>query len=346
MQHAAGAIGQEPRQAPPRRDRTVDSVRGLACLLLVFYHVIGGEDEGLALDPETTIREVNTFLGYFRMPLFTVISGFVYAMRPFAGDHRKFVLGKARRLLIPLVVVGTLYAVVQSFVPGTNGGLEGDEWKTLHFMPVGLYWYLEALFLIFLAVMLLDGRRLIRTPLRLGAVFVVAATVSFLTDPPYALGIEGAVYLFPYFLFGLGLHRFDHRFHPRRDRALAAAAVVAGAGVCLLGILGTIDLLSTRSLPALAAGGGMALLLLRTPWESGLLARIGAYSYTVYLFHTFATPAARIGLRELGVEHVAVHVVVGTVAGLALPIVLDHVVRRWRWPRLALLGRERAALPG
>ena len=67
----------------------LDTLRGLACLLLVSYHVIGGDREtGLRLPDEHIAARINDFLALVRMPLFSFLSGMVYAWRPLRGDHR------------------------------------------------------------------------------------------------------------------------------------------------------------------------------------------------------------------------------------------------------------------
>lgn len=98
----------------------IETLRGLACLLLVLYHVIGA-DASLGLRVEDgPVRWLNDGLAYLRMPLFTFLSGLVYGLRPFAGNSRAFLVGKVRRLLIPMLFVGTLFAVLQALIPGTN----------------------------------------------------------------------------------------------------------------------------------------------------------------------------------------------------------------------------------
>jgi uncharacterized membrane protein YcfT len=82
----------------------IQTLRGLACLLLVLYHVVG-DDPGAGLQVQDgMLRWFNDGLAYLRMPLFTFLSGLVCGMRPFHGDSRAFLLGKARRLLVPLLV--------------------------------------------------------------------------------------------------------------------------------------------------------------------------------------------------------------------------------------------------
>ena len=138
---------------PIERHARIQALRGLACVLLVLYHVVGDRPaNGLRVD-EGPVRWLNDGLAYLRMPLFTFLSGWVYGMRPMEGAFGQFVKGKARRLLVPMLSVGTLFALVQACIPGSNAAVQ--NWYALHIQPVAHYWYLESLFWVFLAVGLL-----------------------------------------------------------------------------------------------------------------------------------------------------------------------------------------------
>src|SRR5262245_39111390 len=104
------------------RDDSVDTARGITCVLVVAFHAIGSTPSaGLHIANESSWRLFADLLGYVRMPAFAFLSGYVYAQRPFSNDAGAFVIGKARRLLIPMLVVGTAFAFLQAVVPGTNG---------------------------------------------------------------------------------------------------------------------------------------------------------------------------------------------------------------------------------
>src|SRR6185436_8195287 len=118
----------------------------LACLLLVSYHVIGGDrDTGLRLADDHIAARINDFLALVRMPLFSFLSGMVYALRPLRGDIGPFASGKVRRLLVPMLVVGTGFALLQAAMSGTSGGSNGGTngsvtaWHLLHIIPVAHY---------------------------------------------------------------------------------------------------------------------------------------------------------------------------------------------------------------
>jgi fucose 4-O-acetylase-like acetyltransferase len=91
--------------------------------LPVFYYIIGiNQQTGIRI-PEGWLRDFNDVLAYIRMPLFTFLSGYVYAFRPFTGHTCQFIKGKARRLLLPMLVEDTLFAIIQSLTPGANGAI-------------------------------------------------------------------------------------------------------------------------------------------------------------------------------------------------------------------------------
>ena len=56
-----------------------------------------------------------------------------------------------------MLVVGTAFAVMQAMTPGANSSIE--DWRFLHLKPVGHFWFLESLFLVFLALVPLEHFR-------------------------------------------------------------------------------------------------------------------------------------------------------------------------------------------
>lgn len=318
----------------PSRRMEIDTLRGIACVMLVAYHVVGYSAEtGLRLE-SGLLRDVNELLIYFRMPLFTVLSGYVYALRPYrAGGALKFVQGKARRLLLPLLFVGTFFAVTQSLVPGTNSAV--SNWWLLHIVPYAHFWFLESLFLIFLLILLLESFQLISTVRRVAVVFALASLAYVSKFGTVYFSVFGAVYLFPYFLLGLALCRFGvhERVHKWYGWGLFAA---------LVALVATLDAaeVSKFSPVALFIGCASCAALLFTRLGLPGISDIGRFSYAIFLFHVFFTAGCRIFLYQLGVENIAAHFFVAMLLGLGGPILLELVLRRYRLTRLLLLGQK------
>jgi peptidoglycan/LPS O-acetylase OafA/YrhL len=332
-----------PPSAATQTVSSIDTLRGLACLLLVTYHVVGASSaSGMRVADDSFYRTVLADVPLMvRMPLFTFLSGYVYAYRPVTLDTATtFLRGKVRRLLIPLVVAGSAFVLVQSVAP-TNGEpiAVPDMWR-IYIWPYAHYWYLHALLLIFGLMVLLDGFKLMQRPAAWAAVFA-ASVPPFLgaESLPSFLGIAQAAYLLPFFLCGVGAHRFRETI-TRRFRI-----VVLGAAVMLF-VIAQIATAADWSLPhdrhsvlALAVGvaGTLSLQLLNPRHRR--LAQIGVYSYAIYLYHVFATAGTR-WLLEKFTDNQPLHLIAGLTLGVAAPIVVYVIAVRHPLSRVLLLGQK------
>jgi fucose 4-O-acetylase-like acetyltransferase len=314
----------------------IQSLRGFACVLLVFYHVIGA-DAGTGLRiADGTLRWVNDGLAYLRMPLFTFLSGMVYGLRPFNADGSRFMVGKARRLLVPMLVVGTALAILQAAIPGTNARI--DNWWLLHIKPVGHFWFVESLFWVFTLVWLLENRQLLSTKPQFAVVLTCAVAAYLFVYVTRLLGLDEAIYLLPYFLCGLAVTRFElwEKLSDRRVQAvLLLLAVVA------IWQLGTpVANPERKTAWMLTAGVTLCGLCLVPRVHIRWLAYIGTASYAIYIFHVFFTAASRIALEKVGLAFLPLQIAVGLAAGLIGPVLIDRLASPHRWPALLLLGKS------
>lgn len=334
---ASGTSSLVPTPSPPtsaNRRLEIDTLRGLACMLLVNFHVVGLPYTGLRLSEFHGLVLINEVLYYLRMPLFSFISGYIYATRPFSGDARHFIAGKTRRLLLPMLTMGTLFALVQRVTPGTNDA-GFDSWWMLHIMPVGHFWFLEALFLIFLMIVALESTKLLNRPLTFWLVYIASAAIFVFARPPVYLGIAGAFYLFPFFLAGLACRRFD--ICSLRVRWLATALFAAAAVWLLLKPVHD----AAGVFAGLLVSVSLVFLLLKSGWQVRWLAYVGGFSFAVYLMHVFFTAASRLFFTAIGVSDPYLHTLLGMAAGVLGPIAAASVISRSARLELWLLGQSR-----
>ena len=66
------------------KDTTIETLRGAVIILVVIGHVIGSaSDGGMKVSDDSILRYFYfTFIDPLQMPLFTIIAGSVYALRP------------------------------------------------------------------------------------------------------------------------------------------------------------------------------------------------------------------------------------------------------------------------
>ncbi len=319
------------------RNLHIDTLRGLACFLLVAFHVVGADSGSGLKIASGHYRDINDFLAYVRMPLFTFISGIVYAYRPFSGQTWQYIQGKLRRLILPMLVVGTIFAVLQSLTPGSNGFVQ--NWYLLHIEPIAHYWFLEAIFIIFLVMIPLELVKAFKTKRRFLGIFFLALTLYFSNVYLHYFSISGAIYLLPYFLLGMGLQRFS--FIDKLQMRFGILLFIGVAVLMSLGALGILSIQPERTALGLVISAAACVGLLSLKRKSHLLAKIGYFSYSIYLYHVFFTAALRIALNKLGLNDVNVLFCAAVGAGILLPILTERVFDGANVTRVFLLGKSR-----
>lgn len=330
-----------PGHTDSLRQLPIETVRAIAILVLVSFHVIGGPEagRGLGLQAPHPLRYYADLLIDIRMPLFAFIAGAVYALRPVGIDQiGGFLAGKFRRLALPGITAITLFVVMSKIMNTPDGVI--DHPLDPYFRHYAIYWFLQAILVIFLVYgtldILTDGRVLL--PALIVSGLAVILGYGFKTD---IMGMNRLTQLLFYFLAGIFFIRKFGVVAENRRIVLAAAlgAMALGLALNILVLMRTGAFSVQRlDLQSLLFGAGACvsafLLLPRLGW----LQWLGAYSLTIYLYHIFATSAARRAMEAAGFSSPWVQVLIGTCAGIAFPVMLQLVAKRWGVSRLLVLG--------
>ncbi|MEX5730252.1 fucose 4-O-acetylase-like acetyltransferase [Rhodovulum iodosum] len=329
--------GLKPPPTERRRD-DIDTIRAIACIALVFYHVVGsGPAKGLEVPAEHWLHTINDSFSNVRMPLFSFLSGFVFVpAAPAVADMRKRILSKARRLLVPMVCVGSLFWLIRA-----AAGIEQGPFLRIFFQPYAHFWFLQATFLIMtvftLGVWLGGGR------VRAAAWVLLGGGAVWWWGLPLVPGnwfsINNALFLMAFFMAGHLLARGDGG-RGAGARMLGAAAVAAAV---LLGAALALGVVETGGelRRGLALGIGMmsclGLYFLRP--RQALLARLGRQSYAIYLFHVFFTAGTVSALKAIwpDIDPVAALLPVFC-AGLFGPILAQKALQETRYGGFLFLG--------
>ena len=137
-----------------------------------------------------------------------IISGMVYSYRPFSCNILLFLKKKVRRLLFPMLSVGTIFALLQYFIPNTNSTF--TNWSTIHIYPVAHFWFIESIFIIFCLVAILELLKIFESIKGFLLIFLLSAFLYVSNVHIAIFSISGAIYLFPYFLLGMFYPRYEY----------------------------------------------------------------------------------------------------------------------------------------
>lgn len=329
----------------------MQTLRGVACILLVAFHTVGNHStSGLHVADDSGYRFFANLFQCIRMPLFTFLSGFVYAYRPVLPSGAvDLARRKLTRLVLPLLCVTTLYFAATTLAPlGSNGVIPVDRMWRIYVFPYVHFWFLQAVILIFVFVAVLDRWQLLATP-RFYAVALLACIAVHLAldmsradDVPFSAFY--ALHFAPYFLLGVGANRFRSLFLEPRVSWTCLTLLLLAMGLHAMNLVDGAQLDRNGSLLELTIAATATLAMVRLFPAFRPLELIGAYSFAIYLFHPFFVAAIRGVSKPFGI--LAVIFAVCVIAGVAGPMGLERVLGNVPVVKTLLFGRRtRSPLP-
>ncbi len=347
------------RPADDIKKMEIDTLRGFAVLAVVWHHSmleyvnVLQETNMLSALAELLIKMPTVLLDPLRMPLFTILSGWVYALRPASKDSSFiFIKGKLRRIILPLMFVSmTMYVsyfLLNGSYPVLNIGgqptevMPQDAWMVF-FYHFGHLWFLHAVFAIFMFILVVDSLNLMNSVRRWCGWLVVLAVAPFVLPSTEFWSVFGVLHLSVFFVFGLGLYRFrDILFQPRV--VLCGAVVFAfGMTMYVLSKLGGIDISDTSvRVVRMFVGISGALCLLSLRLRLSWLAWLGGFSYTIYLYHPLAFQLHRTfdSMLSSGAVTQLLWFAMLFLCGVLIPIVIDKVFSNTKLLKTPILGKK------
>jgi glucan biosynthesis protein C len=332
------------------KNKTIEILRGAVIFLVVMGHVIGSAADGeMKVDDDSLLRYFyDTFIDCLQMPLFTIIAGWVYNLKPVTSKKSiRFFIKKAVRILIPMFVVSVCYFLLQYVTPGTNKKENLlDLWKLLLFRYT-LFWYLYSLFVVFVVMALVDIFGKMNTIKNWLLLFCLAVVLLLIRDhvipseSPNYFSYQGALYLLPCFILGVGLNRFKFFFQKKIIIYLTPILLVTCVIIQQLSWFALIDYVVHKDTTVgLMLGLTGAIMLLQSGVKVNWLLWFGSFAYSIYLFHAFGTAAGRIISYNLNIDSTIIIFIMSLTAGVLLPILTDKILERFKLTRILFLGKQ------
>ena len=135
------------------REKWVDDVKVIACILVVLGHFFQSMTKANILPENDLYQWFNTTIYYFHVPLFFICSGYLYQKYSKVSDFinwKKNVIKKALALGVPYVTFTTATWVLKTVFSGSVNDQVGGLGDTLLLHPTAPYCYMYALFFIFI----------------------------------------------------------------------------------------------------------------------------------------------------------------------------------------------------
>ncbi|MGA6096949.1 acyltransferase family protein [Stutzerimonas marianensis] len=315
------------------RNAWVDYAKAIGIILVVYGHVARGVfNAGLPMD-ETRYVLVDSIIYSFHMPLFFFLSGLFFYDSLMKRGTTGLIVNKVDTVAYPFIVWSLLQGFIEVVLSNyTNGDVTVTEVLSLLWSPRAQFWFLYALFFIFVVCAFIYAKvgRGMFLPILLGfgVLYVFKQDLTFGTISSFVLG--NAVF----FTLGVAFNEIKGYFLARHVRLtwLFGALFVIGQYLfhVTFGLNWTVGGLPVLALATVSILFMVALSMwlgrVRIEW----LLFIGASSMTIYLVHILAGSGLRVVLASfLGVDNIPLHLVLGTLVGIAAPLVLQAIIKRY-----------------
>jgi fucose 4-O-acetylase-like acetyltransferase len=329
------------------RVQWVDVARGVGIMLVVLGHVLRGLHDAGLIEDGPAFAQVDAAIYLFHMPLFFALSGMFFERGILRRGFWRSMPPRMESLLYPIIVWSYVLALSKAVAGNAASNPVGTWWDVLMypFPPKDIFWFLWAMFAIQTIASVVVAARPDRRAYAL--LFAASCILGLIVPPetwPYLAGV--IVEFLPYFALGLLLSILGRE--PVNSlpvlAASGAAFLVAEALLAAFPEASGVSYLALRLVATLGALGVLSWIGSRQGSGSALtiIAYFGASSMAIYVMHTIVTSSVRTALHGLGVETLAVHVIVATVLGILIPCAALWVIDRLNARRLLGLGRASA----
>ena len=309
------------------RNVLVDRLKGYACFLVLFGHVIMGIRIA-GIDIPRFFWGMEKFIWSFHVALFLFLSGVVYKV---TGEWKSkktksgFILYKLYTLGIPYMAFSVVYILINSLVGESNTGFAFSDILYIWKIPIAQYWFLYALFFLFCIWTLFSGI------LKNWKITLIVVLVGYLA-PLFGIPLGSLDVVF-YSALAFGIGTFVDFKRITKLRAWAKWLIVLmhiSVGVVLV-LLNKIEAPFIKELMILF-GIYSSILFISMLQCCKLVARfldfVNKYSFQIYLLHTIFTAGIRIILLRMNIAQWWIHVLLGTACGLVFSVLAAVIAKK------------------
>ena len=312
------------------REKWVDDVKVIACILVVLGHFFQSMTKANILPENDLYGWFNTTIYYFHVPLFFICSGYLYQKYSkvnSVGSWYRNVAKKALALGVPYVTFTTttwvLKKVFSSSVNDQIGGL-GD---TLFLHPTAPYWYLYALFFIFLVTPTFSSVKVATV----GIIVALAAKVLILTGMGYSVYAVSTVLSNEiWFVLGMSICAFNVQLKDRKVQGTICGLLF----IILSNLVYTAEIGSAAISFAMGLLACAAVIMMVADFEEKFgrgMKLLAKYTMPIFLMHTLFAAPLRSVLMKVGIENAVIHVVLGLGISFSGPIMAAWIMKKTKW---------------
>lgn len=316
------------------REIWVDYVKVIACALVVFGHFFQSMIKADIL-PETALYQwFDQTIYYFHVPLFFICSGYLYQRLSKVKDICSWgrnILKKALNLGVPYLTFSFVTWLLKTLFASLTNTKIGGLFDTLFMYPTSPYWYLYALFFIFLVTPTFRSKTT-------ATIFLAITLLLKILGIAIGHGIQAVSYILAneiWFVIGMCLSVWEVNKYIEKNRmAVPIATSVVFMVLSVLTYKADIQHEIVGFLMGLIACCSVIVLIVgifKNGKRSAVFGYLAQYTMPIFLMHTLFAAPIRAVLIKIGIQNAAAHVGLGLSATFVGPIVAAEIMKKSKW---------------
>lgn len=334
------------------REYWIDYTKLFACILVVIGHLLQGLNKANITWNENLYYYINGVIYSFHMPLFMCLSGYLYskyAKIENRKDYIKFIKKKLINLGIPYFVFYIVYVLVNMMFSSSVNSQKGIiDIINIFTNPIPPFWFLYALFFIFVFVPIIENICKRNTKLIFILCMILNICSKFLNIKVYMISIvlEYAVY----FYLGVVILKIIKDDKKNKKSIILVndlLFIIVSIGYCILIKKNSINNNMIGILRLMIAIYGTIISIETFRYISNWINKkckmfkyLSKYTFPIYLMHTIFSAGIRIVLIKIGINNFYIHFVLGFVFGIIGPIIVAKLLEKSRYGNIFIYPME------
>ena len=317
------------KTAVKTREKWVDDVKVIACILVVLGHFFQSMTKTNILSENDLYEWFNTTIYYFHVPLFFICSGYLYQKYSkvnSVGSWYRNVAKKVLALGVPYATFTTATWVLKKVFSSSVNDQIGSLGATLFLHPTAPYWYLYALFFIFLVTPTFNSVK----AAAVGLVVALAAKSLILTGGYSVYAVSTVLSNEIWFVLGMSICAFNVQLKDRKVQGM-----ICGLLFMILSVVVYKAEISGGVIPfAMGLLACVAVILMAAGFERRFgrgMDFLAKYTMPIFLMHTLFAAPMRSVLLKLGIGSSVIHVVLGLGISFVGPIIVAWIMKKTKW---------------
>lgn len=310
----------------------IDNIKFAACVLVVLGHFYMSMVQSEILPDNSIYNFLIQSVYTFHVPLFFICSGFLYQKSNKVHSLKSWsrnALDKLLNLGVPYFTFSIITLLFKTVFSDYVNNQESGFLNSLFINPIAPYWYLYALFFLFLLVPCVNSKKqaniLLAVAVSAKILNIVLHDLDF--DTPYLFSLTSR---FIWFAIGMWLAVCEIDMKTKKSQIIMGISFAAAFALsaAFYSKQNTMESLKT----VIGILFVISIIILSQTANNSFINKISfkfsEYFMPVYLMHTIFSAGIRAILFKIGITNSAVHILFGITAGFLLPILVYWIAKK------------------